>query len=332
MPGYWIRTLFVSFIVTSFLGTGSICAGDTESFLAQPTVSFVSEDEVPGTARQRSQLYGFRDGLTSRQSPPAVEYPAPPAPQRQVVTAELRTEQRDAGTVEIRPEIRQTAMAEPLPVVAASVPPPTAQVDSTPEEEAEESADDSVLGKTIGFSSKKSAKPGKLAKPEFADAIAPLISIIGSLLIVLSAFFILMMIFRKMSPKGNRLLPKEAFEDLGRTFLTPKLQLHLLRLGHRLILVSVTQDGVSPITEVTDPDEVVPLLGMCRQLDPNSSSERFRKIYSELSEKDYSETPKKTVAAKPQAKSSLVDLYSEPDESLADILASGLGTKGGRHG
>lgn len=210
-----------------------------------------------------------------------------------------------------------------------------------------EKAKDALLDRPIGFGKNGESKK-KLAKPQFSSAISPVISVFGSLLIVVSAFLILALLLKKASPKGCRALPKEVFEDLGRTFISQKLQLHLLRLGNRLILVSVTQDGISPVTEITDPDEVVPLLGMCRRLDANSSSELFRKALTNFSEEESSDyfghtagdTLEKDKSAKKTSKSvgsgqrpapSQVDLYSEPNESLADILASGLATKGGRH-
>lgn len=203
------------------------------------------------------------------------------------------------------------------------------------------------LDSTLSFSGRGTGD-AKLSKPSLSSAITPLFSILGSLLIVLACFMILMMLMKKISPKGNRNLPPEVFEDLGRTFLTQKLQLHLLKLGNRLILVSVTQDGVTPITEITDPDEVVPLIGMCRGQDTGSASGLFKRTLSELSKGDrdgyfgedvQTAKPAKAVskpatkAAKPAspAKSTLLDLYSEPDESLAEILASGLGTKGAKH-
>jgi flagellar biogenesis protein FliO len=200
-----------------------------------------------------------------------------------------------------------------------------------------------LLDKPIG-SGKTESDKRLLNRPKIANAITPLISVFGSLLIVIGVFFILVLFLKKVSPKGNRLLPKEAFEDLGRAVLTQKIQLHLLRLGNRLLLVSITPDGVSPITEITDPDEVVPLLGLCRQLDSHSSTEFFRKTLSSLStgggEGGYfgtdvaqtisqnSHSNRKTSSRNSKSKqTTLVDFYSEPDESLAEILA-----KGGQHG
>jgi flagellar biogenesis protein FliO len=189
-----------------------------------------------------------------------------------------------------------------------------------------------LLDRAIGLGKDHSGK-GIMERPKIVGAITPLISVLGSLLIVIAIFFILVLFLKKVSPKGNRLLPQEAFEDLGRAMLTQKLQLHLLRLGNRLILVSITPDGVSPVTEITDPDEVVPLLGMCRQLDKNSSSELFRKTLnsfaSEKAEGGYfgTEMKKTTPKNKGKTKNSLLgNLYSDPDESLAEMLA-----KGGQH-
>jgi flagellar biogenesis protein FliO len=199
-----------------------------------------------------------------------------------------------------------------------------------------------LLDKPIGSGKTENGKR-LINRPKIANAITPLISVFGSLLIVIGVFFILVLFLKKVSPKGNRLLPKEAFEDLGRAMLTQKIQLHLLRLGNRLLLVSITPDGVSPITEITDPDEVVPLLGLCRQLDSNSSTEFFRKTLSSFSTggtsggyfgTDVSQTNligsnnRKNSSRNSKSKPTpLVDLYSEPDESLAEILA-----KGGQHG
>lgn len=224
-----------------------------------------------------------------------------------------------------------TAPTPASPVVPASY---TAEPEDVPEEPeaVQTTKSDNLLHQAIGFKSEPSGK-GKMERPKFSGSIAPLVSVFGSLLVVLSAFLILVLLFKKVSPKGNRVLPKEAFEDLGRTFLTQKLQLHLLRLGNRLILVSVTPDGVSPITEVTDPDEVVPLLGMCRKLDTNSSSALFRKTLSNFAGEDAQsgyfgvDSDAKT----PVKSKSSVDLYSDPDESLAVLLASGLKAKGGKH-
>ena len=160
----------------------------------------------------------------------------------------------------------------------------------------------------------------KLAKPE----LSPLLSVGGSLLIVVGAFFLLVILFRKVSPQGNRPLPKEAFECLGRYFLTQKHQLQVLRLGNRIVLVSVMPDGVRTLAEITDPDEAVGFLGLCRRLDTNSATEMFRKTVAAMSEDELSRPHDRPIVTRRKGQSAAsLDLYSDPDESLASILARG---------
>ncbi len=333
MPGYRPFLLTFFYLTASFLA-----AQEPERFVSQPVVSFgASETASRPQNPPHSQLHGFREALAAPLSPPqplAARPAAQPLPQPLPQPVPLPQAAKPA-------EVRQVALSEPLesePLEIASV--SAQENDSPPEPQSSQElhsvsadpSDDFSLDQPIGLKMNEKGKDGKMEKPELGKAIAPVISVIGSLLIVLSAFFILMMMFRKMSPKGNRLLPKEAFENLGRSFLTPKLQLHLLRLGNRLILVSVTADGVTPVTEVTDPDEVVPLLGMCRALDANSSTALFQKMYANMTDDDSESPPQHAPAKKAAPKkkgnaSSLVDLYSEPEESLADLLRGGVGAR-----
>jgi len=162
----------------------------------------------------------------------------------------------------------------------------------------------------------------KLAKPE----LTPLFSVGGSLFIVIAAFFLLAALLRKVSPAGHRPLPKEAFECLGRYHLTQKHPLQVLRMGNRIVLVSVMPDGVSTLAEITDPDEVVSFLGLCRRREGNSASEIFRKSVASMSEEELSRSPhpRPVVGSRRQTQSTgSLDLYSDPEESLAAILARG---------
>jgi len=161
----------------------------------------------------------------------------------------------------------------------------------------------------------------KLATPNFA----PIISVGSTLLIVIAAFFILALFLRKVTPQSARALPKEAFECLGRYYLTQKHQLQLLRMGNRILLVSVMPDGVSTLAEITDPDEAVSLLGLCRRLDTNSATEMFRKTVAGMSEDELSRPQGRPIATSQRRGLSApaLDLYSEPEESLAAILARG---------
>jgi len=160
----------------------------------------------------------------------------------------------------------------------------------------------------------------KLVKPE----LTPVFSVAGSLLIVIAAFFLLALLFRKVAPQGSRPLPKEAFECLGRHFLSQKQQLQVLRLGNRIVLVSVMAEGITTLAEITDPDEVVSFLGHFRRLDSNSATEIFRKTVAGISDDELSQPHQRpVVSTRRQQSAASLDLYSDPDESLASILARG---------
>ena len=175
-----------------------------------------------------------------------------------------------------------------------------------------------------GSKSEKSS-PGGLRSKLSMPNITPLVSVGGTLLIVVASFLLLAALLRKVTPQSSRSLPKDAFECLGRYYLTQKHQLQVLRLGNRIVLVSVMSDGVSTLAEITDADEVVTFLGLCRRLDNNSATEMFRKTVASMSEEELSSPPSRSVVAsrhKAQRAASF-EAYSDPDESLATILARG---------
>ncbi|MGL6194923.1 MAG: hypothetical protein ACRC2T_08890 [Thermoguttaceae bacterium] len=148
-------------------------------------------------------------------------------------------------------------------------------------EEDDEAEQDSFISKMMNAKDKTSKMVGFTSKKD----IMPLVSVVGTLCLVLGCFFVFAMLLKKVSPKTGGYLPREAFECVGRFTLNSKLQLNLLRLGNRLILIAVTQDGgLETITEVEHPDEVVQILGMCRKLDPNSSTAQFKTVLNEFAQ------------------------------------------------
>jgi flagellar biogenesis protein FliO len=344
-----ISTILTGTVVWAVIGGSARLVAEEPNrlFVDRPSASFAqsnftkpsSSSSAPVPSKTPEQLHHLRNALSATPPTPPIPRNIEPLPSQPVLTA--------ASNNRAMPPVQQVTAVEPAPLTAEP-PMETAENQNTGiatpletphsertivnSERTDDVLPDKLLDKPIGSAKTENSK-GLIDRPKITNAIAPLLSVLGSLLIVIAAFFILVLLLKKVSPKGNRLLPKEAFEDLGRAVLTQKIQLHLLRLGNRLLLVSITPDGVSPITEVTDPDEVVPLLGLCRQLDTHSSTELFRKTLSSFSSGGveggyFGSDVKKTTPLKIKPKQSpLVDLYSEPDESLAEILA-----KGGQHG
>ena len=113
-----------------------------------------------------------------------------------------------------------------------------------------------------------------------------MITVVGSLAVVLGIFMLIAWGMRRLAPPGQIVLPGEVFEVLGRAPLAGRQQVHLIRCGKKLLLVSVTTDGAETLTEVTDPLEVDRLLGLCEQAKPGSATATFRQVLGQLSKED----------------------------------------------
>jgi flagellar biogenesis protein FliO len=100
----------------------------------------------------------------------------------------------------------------------------------------------------------------------------------ASLAIVLGLFFVLAWFLRRHLPKGLTQLPKEVLEPLGRAPLAGKQQMHLVKIGGKLLLVVVTPFGAETLTEITDADEVARLSALCRASGGQGPSAEFRAV------------------------------------------------------
>jgi flagellar biogenesis protein FliO len=107
-------------------------------------------------------------------------------------------------------------------------------------------------------------------------------AVVGSLAVVLGLFFVLAWAMRRTAPRGSMLLPTEVVEVLGRAPLASRQQVHLVRCGTKLLLVSVSPTGAETLTEITDPDEVTRLAGLCRQAHPDSVTATFRQVFQQM--------------------------------------------------
>jgi len=114
--------------------------------------------------------------------------------------------------------------------------------------------------------------------------------VLSSLAIVLGLFFFVVWLSRRAFPKATASLSRDIIEILGRAPLTSRHHLQLIRLGHRLLLVSVTPDHAEALTEITDLDEVNHLTSLCRQQQPGSITDSFRQVLHQLDH----EVPKHT--------------------------------------
>jgi flagellar biogenesis protein FliO len=126
---------------------------------------------------------------------------------------------------------------------------------------------------------------GRRDLPPAPSAGPAIISMLGSLAIVLGLFFALVWFMRRGLPKGSRVLPSDVVEVLGRAPLAARQQMHLVRFGHKLLLVSVSAGGAETLSEIIEPAEVDRLAGICQQAQPNSATNAFRQVFRQFGDR-----------------------------------------------
>ncbi len=116
---------------------------------------------------------------------------------------------------------------------------------------------------------------GRFRPPSAGNAVT---TVITSLAVVLGLFVLCMLILRKANARHGATLPGEVVQTLGRAPLNGRQEMHLVRVGNKLLLLSVTATGAETLTEITEPEEIDRLAGICRQSHPDSITASFREI------------------------------------------------------
>ncbi len=145
-----------------------------------------------------------------------------------------------------------------------------------------------------------------------------LVTIGSSLAIVLGLFFLGIWLLRRGGVSSAGLLPTDVVEVLGRTVLGGRQQLQLIRVGNKLLLVSLTPAGAETLTEITDRDEVDRLASVCRRAHPEGSTASFRRLLDQWGQETHAD-----------------GFLDQPGSSVAGFEARparGTAATGGRHG
>jgi flagellar biogenesis protein FliO len=275
-------------------------AADQPARFAAPPPAGASNDAEVGTAVANSPVSKAADIAVPRRVGLAADY-APDPPGLRRPDALLAVFQQDSDAAPTRPATGAPAASRPAePSKAAEspsgdvvAPPPPAQLPETAAAAGLQPAALSLGTTSAAASAPAAAKgesPASLPLGSHADKNAPgkgsplsaMISVAGSLAIVLGLFLVVAWAMRKTAPRGSLALPPEVFEILGRAPLGARQQVQLLRCGKKLLLVSITPDGAETLTEVTDPLEVDRLAGICQQAHPKSSTASFRQVFQQL--------------------------------------------------
>lgn len=83
--------------------------------------------------------------------------------------------------------------------------------------------------------------------------------------IVIGLVVLIGRVWRKHGPRLAGGLPEEAIEWLGRRPIDAKQAIHLVRLGHRILVLGSSAEGLRTLAEIDDPVEVDYLAGLCRR-------------------------------------------------------------------
>ncbi len=113
-------------------------------------------------------------------------------------------------------------------------------------------------------------------------ATRALSTVLGSLGVVVGLFLLVAWFTRKTLPKAAQHLPSEVVEVLGRTPLAARQSMQLIRVGKKMLLICVTANGAETLTEITDPEEVDRIAGVCQQKRSDSISTTFRQVISQM--------------------------------------------------
>jgi flagellar biogenesis protein FliO len=146
---------------------------------------------------------------------------------------------------------------------------------------------------------------GKRGRPAMPSAA----TLFGSLAIVVGLFLIVAWAARRGMPKQPPLLPREALEVLGRQRFGGKHEVQLVRVGNKLVLIHIVPGHAEALVEITDPEEVDRLTGICYQTHPYSSSRGFQQTLQQVSKE------------RPLSRRSSRHDVDKPDFSMFDNLS-----------
>jgi len=134
--------------------------------------------------------------------------------------------------------------------------------------------------KPIPLAARKSSEEKSGTRTALTRPAESLITVGGSMCVVLSLFFGLAWLTRRGMPRGIGKLPGEVIEVLGKSPLVKGQELQLVRVGARLLLICVTPGGCETLTEITDDAEVDRLSAICRAHSSTSVTAAFNQVLS----------------------------------------------------
>lgn len=114
-----------------------------------------------------------------------------------------------------------------------------------------------------------------------SGAMSAIFTVLGSLAVVVGLFVGIAWVLRRGLPAGSGRLPGGVVEVLGNAPLAARRQMHVLRFGDKLLLVSVSPNGVDTLSEIEDSAEVERLTKLCQKSRPAVTG-TFDQVFGKL--------------------------------------------------
>lgn len=153
---------------------------------------------------------------------------------------------------------------------------------------------------------------------------SPITTVLASLFVI-GLVVSLGRLWRKHGPKLAGGLPAEAIEWLGRRPVDAKQSIHLVRLGHRILVLGSSAEGLRTLAEIDDPVEVDYLAGLCRSAaNETPVADTFRALFGRR-ESEPNERPAPVSSPAPAAPPSERSAPEDPaigDDALRRRLAA----------
>jgi len=126
------------------------------------------------------------------------------------------------------------------------------------------------------------AKRGSVDKSDSPRALGAIVSVVGSLTVVLGLFFLLAWFMRRGMPNSAARLPDDIVSVLGKAPLAGRQQAHLLRFGNKLLLVCASTSGFDTLAEITEPEEVQRIVSLCDRSQSGASTTAASRIIGQI--------------------------------------------------
>ena len=142
----------------------------------------------------------------------------------------------------------------------------------------------------------RQSRSDDLAERSTSSTTQAMTTIFGALAIVLGIFFLVVWLTRSANQRRWSPLPNEAVQLLGRTPLAGRQWMQLIRVGNKLVMVSVNGNQVDTITEITDPEEVEQLVSLCHK----NQASHFRQTFQQVLDQHRQHHSQDTASRSPQ--------------------------------